>query len=277
MRIDLRIDGLAEVAQVLGKLTGAQAAAAYAKAINDTGFYVRGQMQQEMRRVFDRPTDYMLRSPFVRKASAANLAASIEPTYMGGKGVDPQAVLQAQEFGGRRRDKRSESALRRAGILPAGWQTAIPAVPFPGSEDGHGNIRGPFLVQLIAYFQAFGEQGYKANMNQRGRDRLRAGGTKRQQNAGPTLGRRYFVAYGSIRGGVRRTAKGDFDRRVGNLKPGIWAVLGNSGAVVRPVLMFVRAGSYQPRFTMEQVSERAGVQDYLDRRVRFRIREAAGL
>ena len=45
---------------------------------------------------------------------------------MGGKGIDPQQILRAQEVGGRRHDKRSEKALRRVGILPNGYQTAIP-------------------------------------------------------------------------------------------------------------------------------------------------------
>lgn len=276
MQVELRVENLRALGDVLAKLSGPQAQAAYAKAINDTAFHVRAAMQQEMRKVFDRPTDYILRSPFVRKATPTKLSASIEPTYMGGKGVDPQKILQAQDIGGRRRDKRSEVALRRAGILPPGWQTAIPAAPFPGSDDGRGNVRGPFLVQLLAYFEAFGEQGYKANMNQKGRDRLRTG-TKRQRNAGPFLGRRYFVAYGQLRGGARRTAKGEFDTRASNLPPGIWAALGTTGADVRPVLMFTRPGAYRPRFTMENVARAADVQDYLDRRVRFRIREAAGV
>ena len=57
-------------------------------------------------------------------ATAAKLSVTIEPTYMGGKGIDPQKILDAQTWGGRRRDKRSEVALKRAGILSAGYQTA---------------------------------------------------------------------------------------------------------------------------------------------------------
>lgn len=108
---------------------------------------------QDLRAVFDRPTDYILRSPRVRMATAAKLSVTIEPTYIGGKGIDPQKILDAQTRGGRRRDKRSEVALKRAGILPAGYQTAIPSDdrggPYPGSDDGKGNLRGAFLVQVI--------------------------------------------------------------------------------------------------------------------------------
>ena len=45
----------------------------------------------------------------------------------------------------------------------------------------------------------------------------------------------------------------------------------------KPVLMFVRSGSYQPRLSMDDVNKAPDTQNYLDRRVRFRIREAAGV
>lgn len=275
IQLSARMMNRAEVLRQIRGLTGPQAAKAYAKALNDTGFQVRRAMQDEMRAVFDRPTDYILRSPFVRMATAAKLSVTIEPTYMGGKGIDPQKILDAQTWGGRRRDKRSEAALRRAGILPNGYQTAIPSDdrggPYPGSDDGKGNLRGPFLVQLISYFHAFGEQGYKANMSEKGYQRVHRG-TKKQ------AGRRYFVTYGKTRGGPRITRKGEQDERTAHLAPGIWAASGTGGADVRPVLMFVRPGrGYQPRFDMDKVAKRADAEAYLERRIRYRLREAAGV
>ena len=275
IQLSARVLNQAELLRQIRGLTGPQAAKAYAKALNDTGFQVRRAMQDEMRAVFDRPTDYILRSPFVRMATAAKLSVTIEPTYMGGKGIDPQKILDAQTWGGRRRDKRSEAALRRAGILPNGYQTAIPSDdrggPYPGSDVGKGNLRGPFLVQLISYFHAFGEQGYKANMSEKGYKRVHRG-TKKQ------AGRRYFVTYGKTRGGPRITQKGEQDERTAHLSPGIWAASGTGGADVRPVLMFVRPGrGYQPRFDMDKVAKRADAEVYLERRIRYRLREAAGV
>ncbi|QPS84570.1 hypothetical protein I6G47_09640 [Delftia lacustris] len=262
--------GQAELLAQLHGLTGSQAAGAYAKAINDTAFEVRRAMQAEMRAQFDRPTDYILRSPRVKMATAARLSASIAPDYMGGKGIDPQKILRAQGEGGTRRDKRSEVALRRVGILPNGMQTAIPATPYPGSDDGRGNLKGSFLVQLLAYFQAFGEQGYKANMTEKGYKRVHKGTKK-------AAGRRYFVAYGKARGGARTTAMGEADARTSHLAPGIWAASGTGGADVRPVLMFVKRAHYSVRLQGEAIAKRADAQNYLEKRLRYRVREAAGV
>lgn len=270
IKLDTEVIGQAEMLRTLHALTGAQAARAYAKALNDTGFEIRRAMQDEMRAVFDRPTDYVLRSPRVRLAKPDRLTVTIEPAYMGGKGVDPQKILDAQTWGGRRRDKRSEVALRRVGILPNGYQTAIPASAYPGSDDGRGNLKGSFLVQIISYFQAFGEQGYRANMTDKRKGAIHKGSKR-------AAGRRYFVSYGTMRGGARMTAKGEGDMRAQHLAAGIWAASGTGGAGVRPVIMFVKQGNYTPRLDMDRVAKRADAESYLGKRIRFRIREAAGV
>lgn len=263
------------VVEQLRKLSGPQAREAYAKALNDTGFEVRRAMQRELGSSFDRVTPFIAKAPKVFRATADKLTVAVAPTlhteraYQGGGkvGVDPQQVLQAQEFGGRRRDKRSEVALRRAGILPGGFQTAIPRDPYPGSDDGRGNLRGAFVAQLISYLQASSEQGYRANMTKRRKDKLRnqqgIGNIATKKVNKTTLGVRFFVSLGRLRGH--------------HLPPGVWASSGTHDVTVKPVLMFVRAGTYTPRISMERVAAQADLQNYLDRRVRFRIREAAGV
>lgn len=276
MRLSAEIRNQKELTDLLGKLAGGELRKAYALALNDTGFMVRGKQVAALNGSFDRVTPFVGRSPKVFKATPEKLSVSIAPTLhtdrgafvRGGKvGVDPQDVLQAQEFGGRRRDKRSEVILRRAGILPSGMQTAIPKTPYPGSDDGRGNLRGPFLVQLISYLQAFGEQGYRANMTDKRRARLRnqqgIGSIAAKKVYKTTLGRRYFVSYGRVRSQ--------------HLPPGIWAASGTHDVDVKPVVMFVRSGTYRPRIDMDRVARDAGVQEYLDKRVRFRVREAAGV
>lgn len=269
LNLTIRVQNLDKVRGALDKLSGAQARQAYAAALNDTAFEARRAMQAELRGKFDRVTPFIERSPKVFRATPDALATAIAPTLdtrttwepgmtLGGKiGVDPQQVLQAQELGGRRRDKKSEVVLRRAGILPGGYQTAIPATPYPGSDDGRGNLKGAFLQQLLSYLQAFGEQGYSANMIERRRRSLHKGSAKQ-------TGRRYFVAYGRLRSG-----------RTAHLAPGIWAAAGTGGVDVRPVLLFVRTPNYRPRISMERIAKDAKLQDYLDRRVRYRVRKAA--
>lgn len=288
--IGINLTGLDRVRKELDRLSGSEMRLAYAKALTDTGYQVRRDMQSEMQQRFDRPTPFIVRAPKVFPATPEKLEVTIAPTYQsalgtkGGKiGVDPQQVLQAQELGGQRRDKRSEVALRRIGILPAGYQLAIPKSPFPGSDDGNGNLRGPFVVQLLSYFQAFGEQGYKANMVDKGYKRIHKNGRKKDIPMGGAnwtkhvRGYRYIVSYGKMRGGARLTRKGEYDTRASNLAPGIWAVLGTTGAVVKPVVMFVRRGTYKPRLDLQSIAKSQATQDYLARRLRFRIREAAGV
>lgn len=270
VRFSAEITGANEVMATLLGLSKGRAAQAFAKAMNDTGFEGRRAMQAEMAQVFDKPTPYILRSPRFKGATAQRLSVTIEPTYLGGKGIDPQKILQAQEWGGTRVDKRSEVALRRVGILPVGFQTVVPQSPFPGSTDGYGNIKGSFIVQLLSYFQSFGEQGYKANMTDKTKGRVHRGTKK-------AAGRRYFVSYGKLRGGARTTAKGDPDQRASTLAPGIWAASGTGGVVVQPVLLFVKRGSYKPRLSMQRIVDKADLYNYLQRRVRFRFREAAGV
>lgn len=284
MKLELKIENLEKVSADLAKLSGPQARVAYANAINDTGFMVRRAMQAELGK-FDRVTPFIHKSPKLVAATPAKLSARILPTLdsrnlptTGGKvGVDPQDVLQAQEFGGRRRDKKSEVVLRRSGWLPPGYQTAIPKEPFPGSEDGHGNIKGSFIRSVLSYLQTFEELGHTQNMKKGARERVERGGTKRQlEQQGPRLGRKYFIAGG--RAAVTWDNK-KYRSGAGNtkhLQAGIWASLG-SGATrqLRPVLIFVRAPKYQPRISMDSIARDSGAQDYLDKRIRFRIRNLA--
>lgn len=276
------IDATAVVSESVRALakqfTGRQMAVLQAAAVNDTAFHVRGQMVPALTSAFDRPTPFITRSPKVVQATPENLTARIIPTLdsrgvwtRGGKiGVDPQHVLQAQEFGGRRADKRSEVALRRAGILPAGMQTSIPERPYPGSDDGRGNLRGAFLSQLISYLQASGEQGYRANMTDRRKAQLRnqqgIGSIANRKVYQTTLGVRYFVAYGRLRGGRGR-----------HLAPGVWAARGTHDSDIAPVLLFVRAASYRPRISMDDIASKARAGEVLARRMRYRIRQAAGV
>lgn len=277
LKLTIRADNLDKVAGALQRLGDGQIKQAMALALNDTGHQARRAMQAEMDRVFDRVTLWVRKSPKVFPAAPDRLQVAVAPTLTtdygvfqrGGKvGVDPQDVLQAQVQGGARHDKKSEVALRRAGILPSGWQTSIPATPYPGSDDGRGNLRGAFMQQLLAYLQAYRAEGH-SNMSDRRKRKLHnkqgIGYTGSRKVHQTTLGVRYFVSLGRERDKTR------------HLPPGIWAAKGLHDVEIKPVLMFTRKGSYKPRLDMDAVIQQADLQTYLDRRVRFRIREAAGM
>jgi len=260
MQINLNITGLDAVKKQLNMLSSKGIKDASAKAINDTAYQVMRTMLKEMDSVFDQVTPYLKKSVWIEQATPDKLSATILPTYYGGKGIDPQKILAAQESGGPRRDKRVEAALRRVGILPAGYQTTPPKDPLPGSVDGRGNFKGSFIVQLISYFQAFAEQGHRANMTKKRKDKLANMGVT--ENGYKTInGFVYIVSYGRLRGQ--------------HLAPGIWAKSGIHGSTVKPVIMFTRSGSYRPRFSMERISKVADVDNYMAKRMRFRIRQAA--
>lgn len=202
---------------------GKQARFAAMRAINETAKDVQREIKDEIRQVFDRPTPYIVNSIRITTwAKRDKLEAVIEPKYMGGKGVEPTKVLQAEIAGGKRRLKKSEVALQRVGILPPGYVT-VPGAAAP--LDGFGNIKGSFLVQLLSYFQAFGEQGYRANMTSKRKGQLARRGlsTGGFRSIG---GVEYFVSYGRLRGD-----------RTEHLHPGIWSRSGIHGSTIKPVLM----------------------------------------
>jgi hypothetical protein len=260
----LEVTGLQRVQRQLARLNSTAIKTAMADALNDSAFEVRKAMQADFRRTFDRVSPYIVNAVRVGKATPTRLVATVEPKYPGGKGVDPQKVLAASLAGGRRHDKRSEVALRRAGLLPAGFQTVVPTEPYPGSSDGRGGIKGAFVLKLLSYFQAMGEQGYRSNMLAKTKDKM----AKRGRSAG---------GYKSIGGVVFFATMGHLRTDAGShLAPGIWAKSGTHGSNIRPVLLFTRAGTFARRLDMQRIVAAANPQSKFEKRMRFRIRQAVG-
>lgn len=266
MQVNIQITGLDKIQKQLRGLSNSQIKDAAAKALNDTAFKVRKAMQDDFTKSFDRLTPYIKNSVRVKQATPDKLVATIAPDIVVDKGVDPQSVLRAQAMGGPRRDKRSEKLLRAAGILPAGYQTVIPGDkyggPFPGSDDGRGNLKGSFMQQLLSYFQSFSEVGSKANMKQKRKDKLHGYGVS--ANGYKTInGVVYFVAYGKLRSGPSS-----------HLAPGIWAKKGTHGANLKPVLMFVRSPNFTARLSDERIVKAVDVHTQFSSRFRLRVRNA---
>lgn len=237
MKIVFGTDGIdAAVARMRG-LAEKKIRVAARAAVNVAARHGAEAPEQEMSRVFDRPTNWVLKGVRYKKATLDNLEAQIDFDAWGNKtGVTVDNVLRAEIFGGTRKHKRHEVALHRVGILPAGMHI----VPGTAAQmDGYGNMKSSQIVQIIAWFRAFGEQGYKANMTDRTKKRL---GTDKRTG---WKGMQYFA----------------LQKRRGKLVPGIYQrfTFGH-GSAVKPVMIFVRAPLYRRRFDFYGVAERAARQ-----------------
>lgn len=245
MRLDLTHD-LDKLAAQMQKAARAAPSAAK-EALNDIAFMARRELQAEMRKRFDNPTPYILKSTTVKKAEQSRLEAFVGPEYMGGKGVDPSNILGPEVLGGPRRTKRFERALQAKGWLAPGMQVS-PGAAAP--RDSYGNVPPAFLVLLLSYLQAFGEQGYRANM----RAKKKAAIEQRQvsRSGYKTIsGVAFFISRG--RGnwfGARSWQRG----RTQNLPPGIWAKSGTHGSKVECVFHFIRPAMYTARYDPEAVA-----------------------
>jgi hypothetical protein len=186
---------------------------------------------REMRDVFRNPTPYTLSSVFVRPATKTRLEAEVKLKDDATKAVPASKFLAAQVSGGQRQLKRFERALTAAGVMPVGYL----AVPGKGAKlDAYGNMSRGQIVQILAFFRAFPEMGYKANMTDKGRARL-ARGSKRVQ------GFTYFVGHPGDRLPLGVYQRVSFAR----------------GTAIKPVLLFVRSALYQSVYDFTYVAEKA--------------------
>lgn len=246
-------------------------------ALNNVAAEARRQVQAEMRRVFDRPTPFVLNSVKVDWATREHPTADVFVSYPGGKGVDPNSVLRAEFEGGRRNDKRMERAFQRIGLLSPGLQ-AVPASGIPGDKlDRFGNVKGSFIVQLISYFGAFSEQGYRANMTPKRKKALAKRG-RSEKGYATIRGVEYFVSRGrgTFAGrGAQRMGEmaGDRRRQEQHLPAGIWSRSGVHGSIIKPIIMFVRRPQYRVAMSFDRVVIEVAARE-LDTIMQWKIEEA---
>jgi hypothetical protein len=221
-----------QVVRELGAQIKAQVSYAARKAVVKTAEDVRQAQINEMKDVFDRPTPYTLSSVYNKLIKSDPPTARVWLKDFAGKGTPAAEFLQAQIKGGARSLKRFEVALRSVGALPEG----MIAVPATGAKmDSYGNMDRGQIVQILSYFRAFPEAGYKANMTAKTRERMAKGTKKRHGTA-------YFVG------------------RPGNgkLPLGVWqrTNFGAWGTAIKPVLIFADAAIYNILYNFEYVSHR---------------------
>lgn len=219
----------------LSKVEREQIPFATAQALTKTAQAAQAAVKQEMSSVFDRPTPFTLNSTFVKPATKANLEAQVYLKDEGNKaGGSAKVRLEPQLVGGQRAFKRMEGALRHAGLLGNSEQ----AVPGAAAElDAYGNMSRGQIVQILAYFKAFPESGYKANTTQAKKDKM-AKGTKTK------MGVRYFLKRDGRGRGIYKATQTGF------------------GSAIQPVLMFVRRAQYRRRLDMPGVVSRTVTREF---------------
>jgi len=221
----------ADVFQAAMEQSPKQARYALAVTLNKLPKLVIEDQRKEMRDVFDRPTPWTLNS--LRqwgRATRDKLETTVDFRANFGKGIQPEQYMRAEISGGERRLKRYEAALRAVGALPDDYLT----VPGEGANiDAFGNISAGQVVQLLSYFKAFPEAGYKANATDKTKARL-ARDNKRTGARGFT----YFVgAPGRGQLGIYKRTQFGF------------------GSSIVPVLIFVRSANYEARYDIEYVAK----------------------
>jgi hypothetical protein len=213
-----------------------------AKSLTQVAEMTRKTMQMEMAARFDRPTPYTLNSGFIRPATKVDLVAryGIKDQVPSKAAKSPAELLEHQFTGGSRAFKRAEGAFRRIGLMSTGEVI----VPGKGAQlDRFGNLPRGFLVTLLSYFSAFGEQGYRANATEASkRRRAKVGTTARGFKE--VRGVRYFYASGIA-------GKG----RAGHLAKGIYAARGIQSVDIVPVMLFVKVGVYRRRFSIPSTAQ----------------------
>lgn len=259
LKIDIR--GLDATRAMLRGLADKKIKKAMVSALNAAAYAGATAAKSEMDRAFDRPTPWVkgavqyikaglagssVRNPGVfdqfgkpafEKIGGDRMTAVIDLDRWGNKQqVSVSDVLRAEIEGGGRRHKRHEVALQRVGILPAGMFI----VPGGAAQlDAYGNMNRGQINQIISWFRAFGEQGYRANMTDKTRGRLGKGNKR--------TGARGF-SYVLLR------------NKYGKLPAGIYQrVVTGFGSALRPVMVFVKAPRYQKKYDFYGVAKKAAL------------------
>ncbi|WP_145517787.1 hypothetical protein [Yersinia mollaretii] len=148
--IEVKLDFSAkEIERQLIRLESREIPFALALSATRTAQRAQAAIKQEISRVFDRPTPWILNSTYVLAASKKDPRAVVYAREWGG--TPAPTTLTPQIEGGQRSYKRSEGHLRNAGYLPNGWQVA----PGPGvRKDKYGNISRGQIQQILSGLRA---------------------------------------------------------------------------------------------------------------------------
>ena len=212
---------------------GSQVRFATARALTQTAVAGRDAVRAEMDRAFDRPTPWAKRMVRYEPATKESLEARVLLSEDTSKNTSAAVALRHEVEGGSRNWKRFEFALQRSGYLGAD-EIAVPGGA--AKIDAYGNMARSQIIQILAYFQAFSQSGYRANTTAKRKAKL-AKGTRNTQ------GWRFWYKRDRRGRGIylstRKLLEGKYVHED-----------------MKPVLMFVRRGNYRARLDMAGAVER---------------------
>lgn len=196
---------------------------AAAVALTKTAGVARTKVQENMRRVFDRPTPWVINSLRLKPATRNKLEAELAFKDIN-SAVSSKTMVFPHVEAGTRRFKAMEARLMQAGLMPSGYN----AVPGEAAKmDANGNMNRGQITTLLNVLQTYREAGYN-KADARTVARL-AKGTKTS----------YGFEYVVMRVGHPRNR---------HLVPGVWQrVQTPFGSSLKPVLLFVRRAQYRKR------------------------------
>jgi len=243
LQINLKTD-IGSAISHLDDLGRRQVPFARSLAINRTAQKVREAEQREITRVFDRPTRYTLNSVYMRPGTKASPTAIVWLKDDLRGGAAPSNYLEPQIYGGKRRHKRFEGALRSRGLIP---DKAF-AVPGAGAVlDAYGNMSVGQIKQILSYFSvAERSSGYNANSTPQTKAKLKKGSARTGRR-----GIEYFIALPNAPQGSRAFM------RTKHLAPGIYRkTYFGFGSSIQPVIIYVDNAFYKKRWDFFGVAER---------------------
>lgn len=159
IEVKLTTLNLEEVRGQLRKLADREIPFAISYGVNLAAKDVKAGIVKKMPQIFNKPVPFTLGSLGMWPGNKTRPAATVGFREWAGKGTPAVKYLQAQVYGGKRRPKKYEVALRRKGIIGAN-QVTIPDTAF---RDQFGNVRRGDIVRMMSSLQTFTEAGFQAN------------------------------------------------------------------------------------------------------------------
>jgi hypothetical protein len=251
MKLSIKYEGLEELKRSLTELEKEQFPYAMARTLTKIAQNTQVSEYLSMQREFDRPTPYVLNSLYIRPCSKTAIEKGAEvgfKDYMGG-GTNKRGanIVEPHASGGDRNTKAFENALRKMGIL----DNDLYVTPSASCKlDAYGNIPAGLIVQIMSYFKAFPDSGFRSNITDKRKAKLKAG---RQTKKRVTLGYEYFVSHGSGFGsGGQHLPPGIYYKRTG---------VGKTGNLTR-IFQFVKKPQYRKRFPFTETAKEIFNRDF---------------